>query len=218
MDVLKNWRDRRERPWNEVYYDALRRWRSERGPERLRDHGALPAGGTVFDLGGNDGAWTDAVIARQPDCTVHLFEPHPGRAARLRAKYRTEDRVKVYDYALGSAEGKLPLPEASVSGVEATVDVVAARRFFDTFDIPRIDLMKMNIGGAEYDLLPALAETGVAGRIVRMQLRFHLTVESQIAARDQARRRLATSHDCHWAYPFIWEEWRLRDTAQPSAP
>lgn len=210
MDVLRNWRDRREHPWKDVYYDALRLWRGERGHTLLHDYMDLPEGGTVFDFGGNDGKWADMVLNQQPDCTIHLFEPHPRKAASLRNKYRDDDRVKVYDYALGSAEAKLPLPEASISGVETTVDVVSVRRYFDTFDFPQIDLVKLNIGGAEYDLIPALSRAGILQNINRLQVTFHLKGESQIADRDDIRAGLSASHDCAWCYPFIWEEWRRR--------
>ena len=211
MDALKNWRDRREHPWKDVYYDALRLWRGERGHTLLYDYMNVPEGGTVFDFGGDKGNWADIVLNQQPDCTIHLFEPHPRKAANLRDKYRQEDRVKVYDYALGSAEGKLPLPEASVSGVEATVDVVSVKRYFDTFDFPQIDLVKFDIGGAEYDLIPALMRAGIMRRIRRMQIKFHLKGESQISDREDIRASLQNSHDCPWCYPFIWEEWRLRE-------
>lgn len=194
-----------------MYYDALRLWRGERGHTLLFDYMDLREGGVVFDFGGDDGKWADTVLDQQPDCTIHLFEPHPRKAATLRDKYREDDRVKVYDYALGSAEGKLPLPEASVSGVEATVDVVAVKRFFATFDIPQIDLVRLNIGGAEYDLIPALVRAGIMARIRRMQVQFHLQGESQIADRDEIRIGMEASHDCAWCYPFIWEEWRLRE-------
>ncbi len=210
MEALRNWQDRREHPWKDVYYDALRLWRGERGHTLLYDYMDLPEGGTVFDLGGDNGNWAEVVLNQQPDCTIHLFEPHPRKAATLRGTYREDDRVKVYDYALGSAEGKLPLPEASVSGVEATVDVVSVKRYFETFDFPVIDLMKLNIGGAEYDLLPALMRAGILQRTKRLQIQFHLKGESQIADRDDIRAGMAASHDCPWSYPFIWEEWRLR--------
>lgn len=211
MDVIRNWRDRREHPWKDVYYDALRLWRGERGHTLLYDYMDVPEGGTVFDFGGDKGEWADIVLNQQPECTIHLFEPHPRKAAELRDKYREDDRVKTYDYALGSAEGKLPLPEASVSGVEATVDVVSVKRYFDTFEFPEIDLVKLNIGGAEYDLLPSLIRDGIMPRIKRLQAQFHLTGESQIADREDIRAALQGSHDCTWAYPFIWEEWRRRD-------
>ncbi len=210
MDMIKNWKDRRQNPWKNVYYEALRLWRGERGHTLLYDYMDLPEGGTVFDFGGNTGKWAQVVLDQQPDCTIHLFEPHPRRAADLRETYRRDDRVKVYDYALGSAEGKLPLPEESVSGVEATVDVVSARRFFETFDFPRIDLVKMDIGGSEYDLLPALIALGLMPRIDRLQIKFHLDGERQIKDRDDIRDLLGESHDCPWSYPFVWEEWRLR--------
>lgn len=217
MAYFKTWRDRRRNSWKGVFYDARRLWKGQRGHALLYDYMNLPEGAVVFDFGGHKGDWADMVLNQQPDSTIHLFEPHPGFAAGLRDKYRAEDRVKVYDYALGPDDGKLTLPDektAPLVGADhdkgITADLVAVARFFDTFDIPRIDLMKMNIHGGEYDLLPALVDTGVMGRIGRLQVQFHLFSEEMIDMREAIRAELEDTHDCTWCYPFVWEEWQLR--------
>ena len=217
MASFKKWRDRRKNPWKGVFYDAFSAWRGERGQARLYDYIDLPEGAVVFDMGGYKGEWADLVLNQQPDCTIHLFEPHPGFAADLRAKYREDARVRVYDYALGGRDGKLQLSDNknASSAVAAgdkglSADLVAAERFFATFGIPGIDLMKINTEGGEYDLLPALIDGGFITRIDRLQVQFHLFEEAMIDRRDAIRAGLEHSHDCAWEYPFVWEEWRRR--------
>lgn len=217
MASLKKWLDRRRNPWKGEAMDAFRRWKRENGVARLHDYTDLPEGAVVFDIGGFRGEWTDRILAAQPRARVHVFEPHPGFAADLRGKYSDDARVTVHELALGPADGTLALSDAGdASSAVAAHDrrfeapVVAVTRFFAEQDIAHIDLAKINIEGGEYELLPALAATGLIARVGRLQVQFHLFAPEMRAERDAIRAQLEQSHDCRWCYPFVWEEWRLR--------
>ncbi|WP_371223833.1 FkbM family methyltransferase [Roseovarius sp. 2305UL8-3] len=217
MASLKKWLDRRRNPWRGAHYDAMKAWKRENAAARLYDYTALPSGGVVFDMGGFKGEWADMVLDQQPDAVIHLFEPHPRFADELRAKFDADERVTVYPVALGSADGEMLISDAgdasssvADNGEGAPAEVIAVSRFFADRDIPRIDLMKVNIEGGEYDLLPALVSAGVIGRIDRLQVQFHLFEEALMAERDSIRAMLEKTHECVWCYPFVWEEWRLK--------
>jgi FkbM family methyltransferase len=217
MASFKRWLDRRRNPWKAPFHDAFRQWKRDRGDNRLFDYGTLPEGAVAFDLGGYRGDWTARVLTQQPAAHVHVFEPHPAFAGDLRARFAGDDRVEVHAFALGGQDGALALSDAgdassALSGPDAQItgEVRSVSRFFDERDVPRIDLMKMNIEGGEYDLLPALIAAGVIGRIRRLQVQFHLFEPALAAARDDIRTRLRQTHDCAWEYPFVWEEWRLK--------
>lgn len=215
MASLKKWLDRRRNPWKGVFYDAFRQWKRENGPSRLYDYAALQSGTVVLDFGGFRGEWTDMVLTAQPKANVHVFEPHPGFADALNARFGKDPRVHVHPFALGSDDGVLHLSDAGDAssavadhGKSFEAPVVSVTRFFASHDLPRIDLVKVNIEGGEYDLLPALIAAGVMSRIQRLQVQFHLFDPSLSPARDAIRADLARSHDCAWCYPFVWEEWR----------
>jgi FkbM family methyltransferase len=217
MASLKKWLDRRRNPWRGAHYDAMKEWKRDKAAARLYDYRALAPGAVVFDMGGFRGEWADMVLAQQPEAVIHLFEPHPRFADDLRAKFEGDARVTVYPMALGSADGEMFLSDAgdassSVAGGGGAeqAEVTSVARFFAERDIPKIDLMKVNIEGGEYDLLPALAASGVIDRIARLQVQFHLFEEALIPERDKLRARLALTHECVWCYPFVWEEWRLK--------
>ena len=80
--------------------------------------------------------------------------------------------------------------------------------FFDAQGIDHVDLAKMNIEGGEYDLLPALIDSGLMTRIDRLQVQFHLFEPSLAQAREAICEGLAKTHSRAWCYPFVWEEWR----------
>lgn len=218
MASLKRWLDRRRNPWKGIFYDAFRQWRRENGSARLYDYTNLRNDAVVFDFGGFKGEWTDIVLKQQPDATVHVFEPHPGFARLLRHHFAGNARVHVHECALGSIDGTLALSDEGDAssavadhGKSFESEVISVARFFETHDIPRIDLAKINIEGGEYDLLPALIDTGIINRIHRLQVQFHLFEPKLIDVREAIRTRLEASHDCIWCYPFVWEEWRLKD-------
>ena len=214
MASLKRWLDRRRNPWKGVFYDAFHAWRKDKGQARLSDYSDLQPGAVAFDFGGYKGAWTDDVLRCQPDCTVHIFEPHPKFAAELMAKFAKADNVHVHGFALGQNNGTLTLSDSDDGssavadlGEAFDVEIRAVSEFFQNHDIAHIDLVKMNIEGGEYDLLPALVDAGVMERIGKLQVQFHLFEPSFQPVRDAIRDQLAATHTCDWVYPFVWEQW-----------
>ncbi|QYX58382.1 FkbM family methyltransferase [Roseovarius sp. SCSIO 43702] len=217
MASLKKWLDRRRNPWKGVFYDAFKLWKAENGPARLYAYDTLPEGATVLDFGGFEGTWADRILAAQPSADIHVFEPHPVFAAHLTQKFAERENVHVHAFALGRTDGTLSLSDtgdasSAVADLEKSLEapVKAVSQFFDAHPLPAIDLVKINIEGGEYDLLPALLDAGVMDRIARLQVQFHLFDPAFAEARDAIRTRLSETHDCAWCYPFVWEEWRRR--------
>lgn len=170
----------------------------------------------VFDIGGFQGNWAADIHTRY-GARIHVFEPHPVFAVAIRERFDGKDAIIIHEFALGLSEGILSLSDdgdASSSFRNATRTVAGriepVSGFFARSDIPRIDLMKVNIEGGEYDLLPALVEAGIMPRISILQVQFHLFTEDDIQRREAIRAALAETHDCDWSYDFVWEQWRLR--------
>ena len=217
MASFKRWLDRRRNPWKGVFYDAFRTWRRQNGQARLVQYQDLGPGDVVFDVGAYKGEWTDTVLGQQPAAQMHLFEPHPGFAEALEQKFVGRDHVHVHELAIGSTTGTMELSDAgdassSVAdhGRAFEAKTMSVSDFFTHTPVDRIALMKVNIEGGEYDLLPALIESGDITKIDRLQVQFHLFEPDMKALRDDIRARLETTHHCVWSYPFVWEEWQLR--------
>ena len=84
---------------------------------------------------------------------------------------------------------------------------VGALAYLREQGIDRIDAIKVNIEGGEFDLLPYLVTTGVIGSIGTLQVQFHRLSYSSPAAREAVREQLQRTHRQTWCYPFVWEEW-----------
>jgi len=179
-------------------------------PERYE---GLQAGDVVLDVGGYHGDWA-ARMTELYGVAVHAFEPHPRFAQMMQERFDERDDVHVHDFAMGSEAGTLALSDDEnassalvASGTQVTGAILPVADVFEELDLAEVKVIKMNIEGGEYDLLPALIETGLMARVDRLTVQFHNYHTGQDAARDAIREGLVKTHDCVWDYPFIWEEW-----------
>ena len=182
-------------------------------PERFE---GLNAGDVVLDVGGYHGDWADRMVTLY-GVKVHVFEPHPRFAKMIEDRVSGNPDVVVHPYAIGRNAGRLVLSDdenassalaAKDTGVAGQVRAVAD--VFEAHQIDQVAVVKMNIEGGEYDLLPALIEADLMRRIGRLTVQFHKYEPSQIQARDEIRKALEDTHECVWNFPFVWEEWALK--------
>jgi len=194
----------------------LRRWHDDGGKDRLRLDYELDATSTVIDVGGHRGQFASDIFSRFL-CTVHIFEPIPRFASGIEERFALNDRVLVHPFGLGAAalRTSFALDDDRTSayregGTRMLAPIRDAVEVFDELGLGRIDLMKINIEGAEYDLLDHLLAAGRIGDVRYLQIQFHDHVANAAARSDSIRRQLAATHDEMWRYPFVWESWQAR--------
>ena len=71
---------------------------------------------TVVDVGANEGAWLDSVLALREIGVVHAFEPNPEAFRRLERRIAGRPRVRLYPVALGDRVASASL---NVTGAES---------------------------------------------------------------------------------------------------
>ncbi|MGN6252674.1 MAG: FkbM family methyltransferase [Marmoricola sp.] len=126
----------------------------------------LPAEATVLDIGAHIGCFAVAVARLLPHAQVHSYEASPSTAAWLRRNVAANglgDRVHVHAEALAAQRGTLQFADnahgSSLNGRTApsgTSDVaVPAVTFADAVAAAggRVDLVKIDTEGAEYDFV-----------------------------------------------------------------
>src|SRR5205814_9591686 len=84
-------------------------------------------------------------------------------------------------------------------------DVAAVLR---ELGLDKVDLLKLNIEGSEYDVLERLAETEWLPRIGIVLVQFHEWLPRVHRRRRALQRVLARTHTQLWDYPWVWEAWR----------
>ncbi len=177
----------------------------------------------VLDLGGYQGQWASDVVARY-GCTVDVFEPVPEFAAAIAHRFRRNPRVRVHDFGLGSAtrEAQIAVQADGSSlyrkgGPSVPVRIIGAADFFRSHRIERVDLIKINIEGGEYELLEHLLDEGLVPRIHDLLIQFHDFMPDAERRMKDIQRRLAATHELTFQVEFVWENWRRRSGNEPRA-
>lgn len=197
---------------------AIVRWILHKGDQKLRLDYPLDADSVVFDVGGYRGDWAEA-IANRFGCTIHVFEPVPPFFERIRRRLGGNPRMVLNKAGLADAAGKHMISiDEEASSVERTttsntceIELLDVHDYIATRRIERIHLMKINIEGGEYGLLARMHEKDLLRRCIDLQIQFHDFVPGALEKRRQLRAILARTHYITYDYPFIWENWHLRD-------
>jgi len=177
----------------------------------------------VFDVGGYEGQWASDIFARYC-CTVHVFEPNTTFAATIRRRFAQNPKIVVHDFGLAhisTDEAQLHIKGQGSSLFRrtgssldddspiATVRLVRAADFLAQYGFDKVDLMKINIEGAEYDLLDHLIDTGVVRQVRNIQVQFHDFVPDAHERMSAIHRRLSDTHVLTFQSEFVWENWAL---------
>src|SRR5262245_26933255 len=172
----------------------------------------------VLDVGAYAGEWSEQVAQRYGS-TVFAFEPDPTSFPKLverLAKYRNAHAL---NYGLGGDDHVASLalagPGSSIYGASgafgaAKVQIRDVASVLDELGIDRVDLIKVNVEGAEYDLFDRLIETSWLHRTRLVSVQFHEWHPRAHSRRRRILRSLRATHDQLWNYQWVWEFWRRR--------
>lgn len=205
----------------EPFLLQVSRWFEDKGDETLRLDYPLTPESIVFDVGGYNGDFA-AELSKRFGCKVYIFEPVPEFYQRCVNRFENNKKITCFNYGLSSANGFLDIGLAenasSFSSPHATgetqkVQIRSIVECIKELNINKIDLMKINIEGGEFDVLPAIIKSGDIAKIHYLQVQFHNFVNNASALRADIRNQLAYTHTEMWNYEFVWESWKQNDNA-----
>ena len=144
----------------------------------------------VFDVGANVGNWSLLVHEIFPDAAIHCFEVMPPTVEELRRRAAGIPGIVVCDFGLAEREGKIPLhyyPEnatltTSIADVPHRHARVEAQGFVTTGDaylersgVDAVDLLKIDVEGADHLVLEGFRGAIAEGRIGAIQFEYGRT-------------------------------------------
>lgn len=199
-------------------------WLRDKGDEvrRLEELGLQP-GDVVLDFGAYRGEWAANVLMRYPGVEVHAFEPVLQFAERARQTLEpTLASVHVVAVGATSRSEMMVLDEDASRSIPAAagnrdssglveVNFVDVGYVAEILGNRRCGVAKVNIEGGEYELLTALADSGLLSRFGTILVQFQAIGPLSGEERRSVQRRLAETHSLTWEYPWVWERWDLRD-------
>lgn len=153
----------------------------------------LPASPVIIDIGANVGFFGIQLLSKMDAATIYAYEPMPANVQMLRETMDRNPRLAhclhLHQRAVtgnpldhielfAEAEESSQVVASVISGFNnnntnrLTVPAITLSDIIQQHDLPRIDLLKMDCEGSEYDILyntdPALIQ-----RITRMTIEVH---------------------------------------------
>lgn len=191
-------------------------WMLANGDKTMRLNYDLSENSLVFDLGGYEGQWASDIFSKHR-CVVFIFEPYKDYATNIRNRFLKNSSIRVFDFGLGKEDKMMTLYSnddgSSVfkkTGLSFEISIMKASSFLKNEKISKIDLMKVNIEGGEYDLLEELIDSGMIGSIKNLQVQFHDFVPHAQARMKKIQASLEATHSLTYQYEFVWENWELK--------
>lgn len=195
----------------------VRDWFALDGDHNLRLDYDLTQDSIVLDVGGFEGEFAYAIHEKY-GCNVYIFEPHPGYLATLVDRFLDHPKIKIFPYGLSDKSGV----EIFSSAGDATsffnkgessfhAQLKAADEAFKELGLTSVDLLKLNIEGAEYGVLKNLSQSGLIPQIKNIQVQFHDFFDDSAKRVKEARSALIATHAPTYMFSFVWENWKRID-------
>lgn len=186
--------------------------------EELRYIYDLTPDSVVLDCGGYEGTFAEGISQRY-DCHVHVLEPVRAFYDRTRERLKDRPKVRVWPFGIWHWTTMLPMRvcgdvTGAYRGEGQDEDVLVLR----AVDIGKslcgndgmINLLKLNIEGAEFDVLETLFGNGEGWRYANVQVQWHDVVPDAEARREKIIARLSKTHELTFDHGWVWQNWRLK--------
>lgn len=168
-------------------------------------------------MGGYKGQWASDIYARF-NCRVLVFEPVQSFADKIKRRFERNSNIEVFSLALGesSREEEIALSDDGTSLFAKSLSTESiffedVTVFFKKHNIDSVDLMKINIEGGEYELMPSLLRSGLINKIKNIQIQFHNVSHDSECKMNMICNELSKTHRPTYQYKFVWENWVRHD-------
>ncbi|OAI07543.1 FkbM family methyltransferase [Methylomonas methanica] len=199
---------------------ALLAWRLDDGDNTLRiTYDSLCKDSVIFDLGAFKGQWASDIYSKYM-CEIYCFEPSTKYNKFITDRFKNNKKIKIIKLALADNNGMAGLSsneDASSLYSQETceqIKLVKASEYISENEFTRINLMKINIEGAEYDLLEHLIEEGIVNIIENLQIQFHNMFDDSRIRMKNIQSKLSKTHRLTYKYEFVWENWEIKNSNQ----
>jgi FkbM family methyltransferase len=141
---------------------------------------------TVLDVGANEGRWSLMAADLLPEASIYALEVVPRTAALLRERAGHHDRIRCFDFGLAAHNGKLSLHYNAAASAHSTFTeyphswtgelvegrVMRGGDFLLREGIHKVDLLKLDVEGAEHLVLEGLNDQLRAQRVRFIQFEY----------------------------------------------
>lgn len=171
----------------------------------------------VIDLGCYIGEFTK-IMKDKFNCYIYSFEPIKLFHDVCVDKFKNNSKIKVYKAGLSNENKKVDFTiggEASSmfsdeDRPEIDVDLIKIDDFLEQEKIQKVNVLKMNIEGGEYDLLEYMIKNNLTEKFENIQVQFHNDVfEGWEEKYNFIINNLTKTHHLTYKFEFKFENWEI---------
>lgn len=194
-------------------------WFRDKGDETHRLNYDLNERSIVVDVGGYKGQWSSDIYSMYKPQKIIIYEAISTYAQHIQDRFSKNSNIIVRAYGLGGENRRETIylsDDASTvynrgsSELELEINVVDGTEAFTNEGIEKIDLLKINIEGCEYELLENLIASSWIKKVVNLQVQFHDNVFGYEEKIVKITGMLSRTHKRTYCYPMVWENWQLK--------
>ncbi len=194
---------------------AFKRWFRDHGDQTHRLDMDLDCDSIIFDVGGFHGNYSMELFEKF-GCEIFIFEPVREFYLILLERFAGSDKIKVFNYGLSDRDENVEFGVSSdasslflsKSEKKQVIKLRNTSEVLKELNITKIDFMKINIEGGEFQLLNCLLESGDIHKVHELHIQFHSFVEGAKEKRKKIIDELKKSFKVTFSYYFVWEGWR----------
>lgn len=205
-----------------IQKERVKPWFAVDGDNTLRLNYDLNEDSVVFDLGGYKGEWSSA-IHKKYNSHLYIFEPSKMFYEELIQRFQGNNKINVFNFGLSSKDHEISLFqddnssstfEKKCANDNLPTELIKLKNFWtfvEKLNIQKIDLIKINIEGGEYELLEYMTtKTELMRRISNIQVQFHDFERNSKQRMNKIQSALSKTHYLTYQFEFVWENWKLK--------
>ncbi len=191
------------------------KWKDINGDKTLRLDYPLDGHSIVFDLGGYIGDFSADIFCKF-NSNIFIFEPIKKYSDIISTRFKFNPKIRVVTAGLSDKNQEANI---SISGNTSSlyknpnsknkmkIKLLSFFEFIEINQIRKIDLLKINIEGAEFDFMDLLINNKLLTIVRFYQIQFHSFIPNAYEKRQRIRNELKKYYKLQWEYPFVWESW-----------
>ena len=162
----------------------------------------------IIDGGGFNGEFTDEILKKNFS-KIHIYEPDPNFYNDLLKKYKFETKVEILNLELFNEEQIITLSENSnassiMENSENGTKVKAVDISKEFKKYKNIDLLKLNIEGAEYKVISRLIETQEINKVRYLLVQFHKEHDLDGSKFHKINLEILKKYKIVFNYKYVW--------------
>ena len=197
--------------------ESIKKWFADNGDATHNLNHNLNKDSIVLDIGGYTGVWASQILEKY-DCQIYILEPVPDFYEKLKQRFMKCPRVLSKMVGVSpdvdkeltiNLDGDATLCLDDSPFGTTTIHLSPIEKILEDLNIEEVDLVQINIEGAEYAVLKEWLRSGTINRFKKLQIQFHQVAGiDYLSERSYIQNKLAEiGYIKVFDYPFVWESW-----------